>query len=281
MADSLSEYLTHTRRLLHDANKNYYPDADLADYINAARRHTATDTGALRSLYTVYLTAAQEKYVIGQACGALITAGGSGYTGTPTFTFGTSGTGTCSLTAGVITGVTITNPDTGLTSSSYSATITGTGTGAAITVYAIPANVVDIVNITLLWGNMRIQLKQYAFSDFSAYFRPWVQYQSIPGAWSAYGPQGFYLGPTPNIQYQAEFDTSTIPADLTLGGSGPMVQPATESVKYYAAYLAYQYAQQDEKANRMLQLYQASVGWAVNVFTRRLQGAYEANANVY
>lgn len=279
MADSLSEYLTHTRRLLHDANKNYYPDADLADYINSARRHTATDTGALRSLYNVYLTAAQEKYVIGQACGALITAGGTGYGAPPTFTFGTSGTGTTTLTAGVVTGYTITNPDSGLTASSYAAVLSSGA--AAITVYAIPVNVVDIVNITLLWGNTRIQLKQYAFSDFSAYFRPWVQYQSIPGAWSAYGPQGFYLGPTPNIQYQAEFDTSTIPADLVLGGSGPMVQPATESVKYYAAYLAYTYAQQDDKANRMLQLYQNSVMWAINVFTRRGQGAYDANANVF
>lgn len=281
MADTLSDYMLQVRRLLHDANANYYSDTDLADYINEARRHVATDTGCLRTLYTVYLTAAQETYVIGQACGALITAGGSGYTGTPTFTFGTSGTGTCTLTSGAITGYTITNPDSGLTSSSYAATITGTGTGAAITVYALPNSIVDVVNITILWGNQRIQLANKAFSDLSAYFRPWVQYQSIPAAWSIYGPNRFYIAPTPNIDYQTEIDASIFPTDLTLTSTGALTEPAIESVKYWAARLAYLYSQKGDKAKEMEQYYYDSIQWAINVFTRRLQAAYIANANVY
>lgn len=280
MADTLSDYLRECRRLLNDAGKNYYPDADLSDYINEARKHVATDTGCLRTLQNVWLTAGQELYTIGQACGFQITAGGSGYVSAPTFTVsGTSITGTTTLTNGVVTGVTITNPGSALTASSYSATLSGGS--AAITIYAIPNNVVDIINVTILWGNQRIQLANKAFSDLSAYYRPWVQYQSIPAAYALYGGTGVYIAPAPNIAYQAELDTSTIPPDLTMNSTGAILQPAIESVKYWACYLAYTYAQQDQKAERMLNLYTQSIQWAVQLFTRRLQAAYMANANVF
>lgn len=278
MADTLGEYLRDTRRLLHDAGKNYYPDADLSDYINQARRHVAIDTGALRTFYSVYLTAGQNTYNVGQACGALITAGGSGYVSAPTFTFGVNGTGTTTLTNGVVTGATITNADTGLVNSSYSATLSSGS--AAITVYAIPAAVVDFVNITLIWGQMRINLKQYAYTDLSSYFLPWLEYQSIPAAYAIYGPQAIVLGPKPNVQYQIQLDTSVIPADLTLGATGPLVQPATAAVKYWAAHLAYMYAQDMQKAEDMKQLYRENILWAVNLYARRLQGVYMANENI-
>jgi hypothetical protein len=46
----LTTYLTQVRRLLHDPNAQNFSDAELTDYINAARRRVASDTYCLRQL---------------------------------------------------------------------------------------------------------------------------------------------------------------------------------------------------------------------------------------
>lgn len=64
-----------------------------------------------------------------------VTAGGTGYTGSPTVTFsappagGTTATGTVTTSGGVITGVVITNPGSGYVSAP-TVTFSGAGTGA-------------------------------------------------------------------------------------------------------------------------------------------------------
>ena len=50
MSQTLSGYITDVRRLLHDANANFYTDQQLTDYINSARERTVRDTGALRAI---------------------------------------------------------------------------------------------------------------------------------------------------------------------------------------------------------------------------------------
>jgi len=47
---TLSSYITETRRLLHDANGNFYSDPELTDYINSARKRVVRDTGCLRTI---------------------------------------------------------------------------------------------------------------------------------------------------------------------------------------------------------------------------------------
>jgi len=47
---TLNSYITEVRRLLHDANGNFYSDSELTDYINGARDRVARDTGCLRKL---------------------------------------------------------------------------------------------------------------------------------------------------------------------------------------------------------------------------------------
>lgn len=62
MATFLSDYITECRRLLHDANGNFYTDTQLTDYINEARRHTVQDTGCLRTIQTLQFVTGQEVY---------------------------------------------------------------------------------------------------------------------------------------------------------------------------------------------------------------------------
>jgi len=52
---SLSSYITEVRRLLHDANGNFYSDSELTDYINEDRTRLVRDTGVLRTLQSVTL----------------------------------------------------------------------------------------------------------------------------------------------------------------------------------------------------------------------------------
>ena len=56
----LSDYITECRRLLHDANGNFYNDSELTDYINQGRTRMVRDTGCLRTYQTSSVVANQE-----------------------------------------------------------------------------------------------------------------------------------------------------------------------------------------------------------------------------
>ena len=56
----LSDYITECRRLLHDANGNFYTDSELTDYINDGRTRMVRDTGCLRTYQTSTVAANQE-----------------------------------------------------------------------------------------------------------------------------------------------------------------------------------------------------------------------------
>lgn len=62
MATTLSDYITECRRLLHDANANFYTDSELTDYINAGRQRLVRDTGCLRNYQTTATVTSQEVY---------------------------------------------------------------------------------------------------------------------------------------------------------------------------------------------------------------------------
>jgi hypothetical protein len=59
---TLQTYITQCRRLLHDANANFWSDSELTDYINAARERLVRDTGCLRTIQTVNTVTSQEVY---------------------------------------------------------------------------------------------------------------------------------------------------------------------------------------------------------------------------
>lgn len=59
---TLSDYITDCRRLLHDANGNFYSDSLLTSYINDARMREVRDTGCLRDLQSDTALYNQETY---------------------------------------------------------------------------------------------------------------------------------------------------------------------------------------------------------------------------
>lgn len=59
----LSEYRTRVRRLLNDAQANYWTNPELNDYINEAREKTAIDTACVRSFQLGTLLTNIDKYL--------------------------------------------------------------------------------------------------------------------------------------------------------------------------------------------------------------------------
>jgi len=62
MSQTLGGYITECRRLLHDANANFYSDSELTDYINNARQRLVRDTGCLRTYQTSATVTNKEVY---------------------------------------------------------------------------------------------------------------------------------------------------------------------------------------------------------------------------
>ena len=59
---TLTNYITATRRLLHDSTGTYWQDAELIDYINEGRNQVVADTGCNRLLQSISTVASQESY---------------------------------------------------------------------------------------------------------------------------------------------------------------------------------------------------------------------------
>jgi len=59
---TLQDYITITRRLLHDANANFWTNQELTDEINTARNRLVRDSGCKRELQTSAVVLNQEAY---------------------------------------------------------------------------------------------------------------------------------------------------------------------------------------------------------------------------
>lgn len=207
--------------------------------------------------------------------------GGTGYTSaTATLAaIGSGATATATVSGGAVTGVTVTNAGTGYWSAPAVSFSGGGGSSAAATAYIIPSNTVDVINATVIWNNQRIPMRNFAFTELSAYGRPWTTYTYTPGAFAVYG-KSLYVAPLPNDVYQYEFDTVYLPSPLYGTDTGPFIDPEIEAVKYWAAYLAKLQTGQSQDAQEFKGQYYDNIQWAVNVYTRRGQSVYYNNANV-
>jgi hypothetical protein len=271
---NITSYLIATRRLLHDATGQFYTDSELTDYINAARLRVVRDTGCLRTLQQSYISQAVESYTYGSVTGAVVTAGGSGYT-TPTVNItgggGAGATASLTVVGGAITAVTITNPGAGYTSTpSYN--IVGGGAGAALAFGILTQNAFDLLNINILWGNSKIALDYLPWSRFNYQLRGWTLLQGRPICFSVYGQTTVYVGPPPDQNYAVEFDLVQAPPTLTLPTDVETIPlPFNEPVPYYAAYTAKQRMQEWDEARWFQNMYKSQIRSANNsTFTRRI-----------
>ena len=295
MTTTLQTYITLTRRLLHDANANFWTDQELTDDINNGRNRLIRDTGVNRVIQNTAAIYNQELYSFdnsaGTISGVLVTNPGSGYTSSPTGSFSSGAAAayaTISQTgeygsnaAGSISNVVVTNAGLGYTTAPTVSFSGGGGTGAAAQAFltGMPKGLLtmDIININLYWGNTRIPLRYLPWTQFNAELRFWQNYVGRPIAYSMYGPNSFYLSPIPDQNYAIEVDTVVRPDDL-VALSDPEInipQPWQDPVPYYAAHIAKYKEQSYGEAELFKNQYLSKVQNVLSsTFTRRMPDPY-------
>lgn len=101
--------------------------------------------------------------------------------------------------------------------------------------------VLDIINLWLIYGNVRIPLSESSLGDVTAKVRPLVSYNNIPAMFCRYGAFKLFIATAPAGSYTADFDVAVLSGTLVNdAGADPLPYPYTEPVPKYAAYLAKQ-----------------------------------------
>lgn len=278
MSQTLQGYITEVRRLLHDANANFYTNSQLTDYINAARARIVRDTGCLRSIQTISTPCTP---VAGGAAPVIWSAGLTVNTGDYVF----SNIYIYSVVSGGVLGSTVPPypsgtsvypPSTPFTDGT--ATLQYAGNCEKINYAALPESLrtLDVLNINLYWGNSRIPLRYLPWTDFNARLRYWQNYVGTPIAFSVYGQSTIYIGPIPDQSYTLDLDTVLLPVDLVnLSDVDTIDDPYTSPVKFYAAYTAKYYEQSFGEAEIYLGQYKQQVqAVQASVYTRRMPDPY-------
>ena len=283
MATTLSTYLTAVRRLLHDANGRYWTDPDLIDAINQAQRRTVADSACLRQLQTIYLSQGLELYGYGSVSGANVLIGGSGYTAAPLITVsappagGTLAAATAQISGGAVTQITVTDGGSGyLAAPAFTIAPPSAGVTATCATTILAANTLDVLNVTVLWGSMRITLDRMAFTKFQAGVRAWQGFSQRPMYCCSYGQSNWYIGPIPDQFYISEWDTVIAPSDLVnTTDVSPVSYPYSDVLPFYAAHIAKFKEQSQNEADAFLMLYQRKMQHALrSVMMRTLKSAY-------
>lgn len=280
MSQTLQGYITEVRRLLHDANGNFYSDSQLTDYINSARQRVVRDTGCLRSLqvtqvpctpvsggknpyfWTANTAVALNDYIVSNIFIYKVTvAGTTGSTAPPYPTNGVAYPPTTAFTNGT-------------------ATLQYAGPSEVVNYSCLPngTRTLDVLNINLYWGNTRIPLQYKSWTDFNATLRYWQNYIGRPVAFSIFGQGQIYISPVPDQVYPVELDTVIMPVDMTVLTQTDEIQdPYGSPVKFYAAYLAKYYEQSFGESEIYKQEYIKQVqSVLVSTFTRRMPDPYGA-----
>lgn len=139
------------------------------------------------------------------------------------------------------------------------------------------ASVFDVVGVNLLYGNLRVVMESYSFTELNARIRQYDPPQQFaPIAWARYGPSSIYFAPAPSIAYDIEFDCCVYsPALVNATDADVLPYPYTEPVPYYAAILAKENERQYDEAYEAFQTrYRDLVAAPQNARTGLLRSAY-------
>ena len=183
---TLSDYLTETRRYLHDANATYWSDSDLTFYINKAIKQRDRDTGQNRSLVTFPLVVGTSTYALS----------------------------------------------------------------------SVSARAFDVVDIVLIYANVRLVLQQMSYTELSGQLLTVVSYNQQPAAFAKYGAGSIVFGPPPNNNYSTEWDCLVYSADLAAPTDpDPLPYPWTDPVPFKACEFAKQALGEYDLANQFRSQY--------------------------
>lgn len=250
----LQDYINNVRVLINDTNSANFTDATLTNFINQARIRVAMDTHCLRGFLSLTggnalnTIGGQENYNYNGSCaGVTVTAGGSGFTGTPTISFvnavgdttGAGATATATVSNGAVTAINMTNWGTNYTLAPTVNIVGGGGTGATARA-TILTNIFDIISMTTIWGQTRIMHYWLPFSEFQTWYRQLTFNESVPGAYTLHQGIGqAFLFPIPDSAYTLEWDVLMTPNPLTSNSQvdTQILSPFSDAVQFFVAHL--------------------------------------------
>jgi len=277
---TLSSYLTEVQRLLHDANAVFWSTSELTDYINEARERVVRDTGCLRTLQITNTPLSSTGVVaIPWSNGLTVTAGQFIFSNIFIYQVTVGGV-LNSDAAPYPTGSATFPPSTPFTNGT--ATLQYSSNCEIISLAALPNGIqtLDVLNVTLYWGNSRIPLRYLPWSNFNAQLRYWQNYVGRPICFSTYGQGQLYIAPVPDQSYSIEVDTVILPLPLstnTPNAVDTIVDPYTTPVAFYAAYKAKYKEQSYGEAEIYKQEYAKHVQAVLNsTYTRRIPDPYSS-----
>ena len=277
---TLSSYLTEVQRLLHDANAVFWSTSELTDYINDARERVVRDTGCLRTLQITSTPLSNTGVVsIPWSNGLAVTAGQFIFSNIFIYEVTVSGV-LATDAAPYPTGTYTFPPSTPFTNGT--ATLQYSSNCEVVNLAALPNGLqtLDVLNVTIYWGNSRIPLRYLPWSNFNAQLRYWQNYVGRPICFSTYGQGQLYLGPVPDQSYPMELDTVILPLPLSLNNpnaTDSIVDPYTTPVAFYAAYKAKYKEQSYGEAEIYKQEYAKHVQAVLNsTYTRRIPDPYSS-----
>lgn len=278
MAQTLQGYITQVRRLLHDANANFYTDQQLTDYINGARERIVRDTGCLR---TIQVTQTPTSPTPGGPnpyyWSANRSVNSGDYIVSNIFIYQAQNSGTLGTTAPPYpSGTNNYPPSTPFLNGTVNLLYAGPAEVVNYSCLPQGLNTLDVLNINIYWGNTRIPLRYLPWTQFNAELRFWQNYINRPIAFSIFGQQQIYLSPVPDQVYTMELDTVILPTPLVnLMDSDSINDPYTNPVQFYSAYLAKYYEQSYGEAEIYKQEYlKQTQSVLVSTYTRRIPDPY-------
>ena len=276
---TLTSYITECRRLLHDANANFWTDVELTDYINDARERVVRDTGALRTLQvSATPIGADGSAAIPWNASTAVTAGQ--YVFSNIFTYLVTVSGTTGTSAPPYPGTSSYPPSAAFADGT--ATIQYYAPAEVIPYSALPNGnqTLDVMNVNIFWGNSRIPLRYLPWTNFNAQLRYWQNYVGRPVCFSIFGQQQIYIAPVPDQSYTMELDTVILPTALSLATPNAVddiLDPYTTPVAFYACYKAKYKEQSYGEAEIYKQEYIKHTNSVLNsVFTRRIPDPYSS-----
>lgn len=252
---TLSDYINQVQVLVHDTNGNDFSIPVLTNFINAARTRVALDTHCVRTFFGANTNTAlntipeQETYNYNGVIAGLQITSQSGIFVNPIINIdqgagGPNGVATAipTLQNGVITDLNMTNWGSGYTFPPVISVFDDpSSTGSIVIEPILLYNVLDILSITIIWGDERIMCDWAPFTMFQALFRQFTNVFSVPSVFTMHqGMQQLYLYQVPDQAYKFEMDVITLP-QVTLSALNDvetdLTLQYTDAVQFYAAHL--------------------------------------------
>jgi hypothetical protein len=274
----LNKYLTRTASLIDDPNGQRWSPTQLTAFINEARGRIAAKSQSVRILPPSTNSIAS----------ITVNTGGT-YVSAPTVVItgpGTGATATATLTGTAVTSIAVGNAGTTLYDNTTTITFTGGGGTVAATatpvinclntvnnqeVYTFAAanafarlstgvdSILFVESVAVSWGSLKPVLDQWNWNDLQAYIRSYPIVSGQPCMWAqlAQGVIGsVYLRPVPTSALPMDWNCVCLPIDLVDDTTAEAIPyPWTDSVPYFAAYLAFMNSRRPEEAKNMYSIY--------------------------